>query len=203
MKLYQNNTAPNPRRTRIFLAEKGIEIPTVDLDIMTFECQTDEFTAKNPMQRIPVLEFDDGTCLAESIAICRYFEEIQPDPPLFGTDARDKAEVEMWHRRMESEIFITISSVFRHTHPAMAELQVPQVADWAEANRAHLEERLTWLDTVLADRPFVAGERISMADITGVVAIDFMRVLKRKLDDTTPNILRWHKEMAARPSYQA
>lgn len=203
MKLYDSKTAPNPRRTRIFLAEKGIDIPLVPVDIMAKECQTPEFTAMNPMQRLPVLVLDDGTCLSESIAICRYFEELRPDPPLFGVDALDRAMVEMWHRRVELDIFLTVTFAFRHSSAAMAHLQIPQIPDWAAANRDLLEERLGWLDGELAHRPWIAGERFTMADITGVVAMDFMRVVGRRLGDDTPALTAWHARVAARPSYRA
>lgn len=203
MKLYDSRTAPNPRRTRIFLAEKGIALPLVPVDIMKKEAQTAEFTAMNPMQRLPVLELDDGTHLCESIAICRYFEELQPEPPLFGVDPLDRARVEMWHRWIELDVFLTITFAFRHSSEAMAHLQIPQVPDWAAANRELLEERLRWLDGVLAGRPFIAGERFSMVDITAVVAMDFMRVVGRRLGDDTPNLKTWHARVAERPSYKA
>ncbi len=116
MKLYDAKSAPNPRRVRIFAAEKRMAIPTVEVDLNAKENQTPEFRAKNPLGGVPVLELDDGTCIAESVAICRYLEGIQPDPPLMGTDAKDRAIVEMWQRRMELEIFQPIANVFVHTH---------------------------------------------------------------------------------------
>ena len=136
MILYDTKTAPNPRRVRIFLAEKGIDVPVEQIDLMNFGCQTKEFTAKNPMQRVPMLELDDGTCISESVAICRYFEETQPEPPLFGRDAKERAMVEMWNRRVEQHVLFPVASVFRHTSEAMAHLEVPQITAWAEANRA-------------------------------------------------------------------
>lgn len=203
MKLYDYKVAPNPRRTRIFIAEKGIDIPRVDTNLMEKECQTPEFTAMNPMQRLPVLELDDGTCIAESVAICRYLEEIQPEPPLFGTDAKQKGLVEMWNRRMELNLFFPVVMVFRHTNPNMAHLEGPQFPDWGEGNRPRVEKVLTWLDGELADRTFVVGEDFTIADITAVCALDFMKVIGRRLGDDTPNLQRWHAEVAARPSYKA
>ncbi|HXK53398.1 MAG TPA: glutathione S-transferase [Hyphomicrobiales bacterium] len=204
MKLFDNTRAPNPRRARIFLAEKGIEIPTVQLSVVDKECQTPEFVeTKNAMQRIPVLELDDGTCISESVAICRYFEALQPDPPLMGRSPLEQAQIEMWNRRMELDLFWRVTYAFRHTSPAMSHLQIPQVPEWAEANRGYLEEELAWLDGEMAKRPFIAGENFSIADITAVVAIDFARIIGRRLDEATPNLLRWHGEIAARPSYKA
>jgi len=203
MKLYDNKHAPNPRRVRIFLAEKGIDIPTVQVNIMEKECQTPAFTARNVMQRLPVLEFEDGTCLSESVAICRYFEVLHPEPPLMGRGAREMAEVEMWNRRMELDLFWRVTFAFRHTNPAMAELQVPQVPAWGKANGDYLEHALTWLDGELAERAFIAGESFTIADITAICAVGFMRVIGRKIGDDTPNLQRWHEAMAARPSFTA
>jgi glutathione S-transferase len=203
MKLYENKHAPNPRRVRIFLAEKGIEIPTVQVNIMEKECQTPEFTAKNAMQRLPVLEFEDGTCLSESVAICRYFEMLHPDPPLMGRGARGVAEVEMWNRRMELDLLWPVTFAVRHTRPAMAELQIPQVPEWGEANRGFLEKALAWLDAELAGHPYIVGQNFTIADITAICAVGFMRVIGRKIGDDTPNLLRWHEAMAARPSFTA
>jgi len=203
MKLYSNKYAPNPRRVRIFLAEKGIEVPTVEVDIMEKECQTPEFTAKNVMQRLPVLEFEDGTCLSESVAICRYFEALHPEPPLMGRGALGMAEIEMWNRRMELDLLWPVTYAVRHTKQAMAELQVPQVPEWGEVNRNILEKTLTWLDSELARRPFIAGQDFTIADITAICAFGFMRILGRKIGDDTPNLKLWHEAMAARPSFSA
>ena len=135
MKLYEEPRAPNPRRVRIFLAEKGIAVPRVSIDINKMEHKTPEFAALNPFQRTPTLQLDDGTVIAESIAICRYFEEVQPDPPLFGIGAVGKALVEMWQRRIEFGLLLAVAAAFRHLHPAMAQMEVPQVTAWGEANK--------------------------------------------------------------------
>lgn len=203
MKLYDTARAPNPRRVRIFLAEKGIQVPTEQVDIMGKMAKTDAFTALNPLQRVPVLELDDGTVIAESVAICRYFEEIQPDPPLMGRSAVEKAQVEMWNRRVEFGVFAAVASAFRHAHPAMSGLEVPQVKEWAEANRPKALEAMKFLDGVLADRPFVAGELFTIADITLLCAIDFARVPKIAIADEHVNLARWHAEVSSRPSAKA
>src|SRR6478736_6340323 len=156
MKLYDSQTAPNPRRVRVFLAEKGVQVPIEQVDITTAANRAPEFRAKNPLGTLPVLELDDGTCIAESVAICRYFEELHPDPPLMGTSARDRALVEMWQRRMEFELFIPIIQVFRNTHPFFAG-RIPQVAEYGDVSRKTAEARMAWLDGVLADRAFIAG----------------------------------------------
>jgi glutathione S-transferase len=202
MKLYDSKTAPNPRRVRILLAEKGIEIPTVEVDIGKGETRTEEFRRKNELGVLPVLELDDGTCIAESVAICRYFEETHPQPPLMGTDARDRALVEMWQRRIELEVFLPILQVFRNTHPFFKG-RIPQVAAWGEVNRAHAEKQLAWLDRVLADRPFIAGERYTIADITALCGIDFGRVSKIRIQPEQKNLNRWYEAVAARPSAKA
>ena len=203
MKLFDGGRAPNPRRVRVFMAEKGIEIPLEQVDIARREHKTDGFTALNPMQRIPALLLDDGTVIAESIAICRYLEEMRPDPPLFGRDPVECGLVEMWQRRIEFELLGAVAAVFRHTHPAMAELEVPQVPAWAEANRGRIEAFLDLLDRHLADGDFLCGAYFSVADITGLVALDFMRLPKIPLRDELTHVRRWRDALAARPSAAA
>jgi glutathione S-transferase len=202
MKIYDSQTAPNPRRVRIFLAEKGINVPYEQVDIAAAANRAPEFRGKNPMGTLPVLELDDGTCIAESMAICRYFEELHPDPPLMGTSARDRALVEMWQRRMEFELFIPITQVFRNTHPFFAG-RIPQVAEYGEVSRKTAEARMTWLDGVLADRAFIAGDRYTVADITALCAIDFGRVSKIRIQPEQPHLTRWHGSVSARPSAKA
>lgn len=203
MKLIDGGRAPNPRRVRIFLAEKGIEVPLQPLDIGALEQKTDAFRAVNPMQRVPVLVLDDGTAISESVAICRYFEELQPDPPLMGTGPLGKALVEMWNRRMELNLMAAVAAAFRHLHPAMVEMEVPQVAAWGEANKAKVMEMLEWLDSELADRPFIAGDAFTIADITAMVAVDFMKPAKLTVPDDHTNLRRWHEEVSSRPSATA
>lgn len=202
MRLYDARTAPNPRRVRIFLAEKGISVPVEQVDIVSAQNRSAEFRAKNAMGTLPVLELDDGTTIAESVAICRYFEELQPEPPLLGTDAKDRALVEMWQRRMEYEVFLPITQVFRNGH-AFFKGRIPQVPEYGEVCRKHAEQRLEWLDGVLADRPFVAGERYTIADITALCAIDFGRVSNIRVTPEQPNLARWHAAVSSRPSAKA
>ena len=200
MKLYDGGRAPNPRRVRIFLAEKGIKVPVEQVDFGAMAQKSSAFTALNPIQRVPVLVLDDGTVIAESIAICRYFEELNPEPPLFGRGALEVAQIEMWNRRLELHLLFPVAHVFRNSHPAMKDLEVPQVPAWAEANKPRVAEFLAIFDRELKARPFVAGERYSVADITGLVAVDFMRLARLAVPEDCANVRRWHAKVAARPS---
>ena len=202
MKLYDSALAPNPRRVRIFLAEKGIEVPTVSVDIIKAENRQPAFLAKNPLGGVPVLELDDGTTLSESTAICRYFEEAQPNPPLLGTDARDRAIVEMWLRRVEFEVAFPIMQTFRNTHDFFKG-RIPQVAEWGAVCRKQALEQLAWLDGEMANRSFVAGDRYTIADITLLIGIDFGRVSDIRIDPEHKNLTRWYGEVSSRPSARA
>ena len=197
MKLYDIKTAPNPRRVRIFLAEKGISVPIEQVDMMASQHKTPEYTAINPLQRVPALVLDDGTVITESIAICRYFEVEQPEPPLFGTGAKDIALVEMWNRRCEIHFFANVAAVFRHLHPAMKEFEVPQLPEYAEAMRPRAIWFLELLDKELGTREFVAGDRFSVADITALCAVDFMKPARLKMPEGTANVQRWHAAVSA------
>jgi glutathione S-transferase len=202
MKLLDSKLAPNPRRVRIFLAEKGIDVPVEQVDIASAENRKDPFLRKNPMAGVPVLELDDGRFLSESVAICRYFEGHHPDPPLMGVDATDAAFVEMWNRRMELEILSNIAAPFRHTHEFFKG-RIRQVPEWGAACREEVVERLAWLDGELADREFVAGDRYTIADITLLCAIDFGRVSQIKIGPDQKNLQRWHEAVSSRPSASA
>ena len=202
MKLYDSALAPNPRRVRVFLAEKGIEVPTVQVDIGKAENRNPEFLAKNPMGTLPILELDDGTIIAESVAICRYFEEIQPEPALMGTDARDRAIVEMWNRRMEFEIALPVMQTFRNTHDFFKG-RIPQVPEYGEVSRGWAAKRFEWLDAELANREFVAGGRYTIADITALVGIDFGRVTDIRIRPEQKNLQRWYDAVSSRPSAKA
>ena len=203
MKLYDSKMAPNPRRTRIFLAEKGVSVPTEQVDMMKMEHRTPEYTAINPLQRMPVLVLDDGTVIAESLAICRYFDTLHPEPPLFGVGAKEMALVEMWSRRVENNFFATVAAVFRHLHPAMKELEVPQVPAWAEANKPRVTQFLELLDDQLGKHEFIAGERFSVADITALCTVDFMKPARLPVPEGAANVKRWHAAVSARPSAKA
>lgn len=200
MRIIETKRAPNPRRVSIFLAEKGIDVPREERDLMTGELRGDDFAAFNPWQRVPVLVLDDGTAISEFVAICRYFEEVQPEPPLFGTGSVGKAEVEMWNRRVELGLLAAIASVFRHLHPRMAHLEVPQVTAWGEANKDKVESELARLDRRLAQSEFIAGAGFSIADITALVAIDFLKPAKLPPPAGHRHVMRWYSQVSARPS---
>ena len=203
VKIYDFPFAPNPRRVRIFLAEKNIQMVYVHVDLMKGESRTVEFIEKNPMGGLPVLEFDDGTYLTESVAICRYFEGVQPQPPLMGVDPRDIAFVEMWNRRAELEIFHPIANFLQHTHPMFKE-RIKQIPEFAEMRRDHGLKRIEWLDSILAQRQFVAGDRYTIADITAQVGIDVgINLGGLKLPDGVRHIKRWHEAVSSRPSAKA
>jgi glutathione S-transferase len=203
MKLYDGGRAVNPRRVRIFLAEKGINVPIEPVDIATQQHRTEAFAAINPMRRLPALVLDDGTVIAESVAICRYFEALQPDPPLFGRGALEVAMVEMWNRRAEFHLMGPVTTVFQHLHPFMKPLVNPQVPDWGEANKPRVFEFLQFLDSELKNRPYIAGNEFTIADITALTAVDFMKVPKLPLPDEFANVRRWHANVSARPSATA
>ena len=202
MKFYDSRMAPNPRRTRIFLAEKGVNLPTEQVDMMKMEHRTPEYTAINPLQRMPSLVLDDGTVITESIAICRYFEAVQPEPALFGRGAKEIAQVEMWNRRCEINFMANVAAVFRHTHPAMKDMEA-QVPEWGEANRPRVFDFLGLLDRELKDRLFVAGDHYTVADITALVAVDFMRPAKLIMPEELANLRRWHAQVSERVSATA
>jgi glutathione S-transferase len=203
MKLYDGGRAPNPRRVRIFLAEKGIAVPTEQMDLGALQQRSAAYTAINPMQRVPALVLDDGTVIAESIAICRYFEALKPEPELFGNGALDSALVEMWNRRAELHLFFPVASIFQHLHPAMSRMVDPQVPAWGEANKPRVIEFLEFLDRELKDRDYVAGHGYTVADITALVAVDFMRVSKLAVPENLANVRRWHQAVSTRPSAAA
>jgi glutathione S-transferase len=203
MKIVQTRAAPNPRRVRIFLAEKGIEVPFEEVDVLQGALKTPAFAAVNPFQRVPVLVLEDGTAIAESIAICRYFEELKPEPALFGTGPLGVASVEMWSRRMDLGLLLSVAQAFRHLHPVMAKLEVPQVAAWGEANKPRALEILRIMDDQLGHRRFLAGEDYSVADITALVAIDFMKPARIERPPALKNLARWYEEVSRRPSAKA
>ncbi len=200
MKLYDGGRAPNPRRTRIFLAEKGLKLPIEPVDLGALEHLKPQYAAINPLKRVPALVLDDGTVLTESVAICRYFEVLHPEPCLFGRGALESARVEMWNRRLELNLLFAVAQVFRHSHPAMREMEVPQVPAWAEANKPRIMEFLNIVDRKLADRRFITGEVFTIADISGLVALDFMKPAKLSVPNELRHVRRWHAELNARPS---
>ena len=203
MKLYDFGRAPNPRRVRIYLAEKGVTVPTEQIDLGAMQHKTKAYAAINPLQRVPALVLDDGAVITESIAICRYFEVLNPSPPILGTGALEQAMVEMWNRRLEQNLFFPVSQVFRHLHPAMKDMEVPQVVPWGEANKPRVATLLSILERQLEIGSFVCGANYTVADITALVAIDFMKPAKLTVPSEYRNIVRWHAEVSARPSAKA
>jgi len=204
MLLYHDKRAPNPRRVRIFLAEKGVAYDTIEVSIAALAHQSEEFRLKNPLALLPVLELSDGRILRESIAICRYVEEaIQPEPNLFGADAWERAQIEMWNRHAELELLWPISQVFRNTH-AFWKDRIKQAPEFAQIMRELVAERFGFFDRSLASRPFLAGERFTVADITALCAIDFGKVSEIRIDAAKhANLAAWHARVTERPSSKA
>jgi glutathione S-transferase len=194
---------PNSYRVRIFLAEKGIDMPKADVDIMKGEQREAAFLKLNSLGRIPVLELDDGTAISESIAICRYFEALQPEPALFGADPVSQATVEMWNRRAEIELFGTVADVPLHTAPMFAN-RLTQFPAFAETQRQAAAGKWAWLDRELADgRPFLAGEAFSVADITAAVAAWLGEFFEAERPASLVHVNRWLERVQSRPSWQA
>ncbi len=202
MKLYDTQPAPNCRRVRVFLAEKDLEVPLEPVDLVAMENRKPPYSEKNPLSQVPMLELDDGTLITESVAICRYFEELHPDPPLMGVGATDAALVEMWNRRMEHEVLIPVMSIFRHGHEFFAE-RIEQVPEFSEASRRLAQKRLEWLEGELGEREFVAGTNFTIADITLMTGIDFGKVSKFRLGEEMTNLRRWYDAVSSRPSASA
>jgi glutathione S-transferase len=208
MKLYDFALAPNPRRVRMFLTEKSVEIPVIQVNTREREQFEESFMAVNPLSMVPVLELDDGTCIAESVAICRYIEELHPEPPLMGTDAKDKAIVEMWNRRVEFMGYAPTAEVVRNALPMFEDRGlsgvpggVPQIPALVERGKQSLGRFFALLDRQLADNPFVAGEAFTIADISAFVTIEFAKRAEVEIPGRgAENVVRWHTEIASRPS---
>ena len=207
MKLYHDLRAPNPRRVRIYLAEKdlaarGVAIELVEVSIAARANEAPAYLEKNPLGLLPLLELDDGRIIRESIAICRYFEELYPEPPLFGEGAWERAQVEEWSRHAELLLLVPIAQVFRNTHAFWAG-RIPQIAEAGALARAQVEQRMGWLDGVLADRRFLAGDRFSIADITALCGLDFGKISNLRIKPEHAHLSRWHAEVSSRPSAKA
>ena len=209
MKLYDYHRAPNPRRVRIFSAEKGIEFEKVEIDLGSKQQMEAEYRSLNSRLSVPALELDDGSILTESVAICRYLEEIHPEPALFGTGAFGKATVEMWHRRVELEGLIPISEAVRNSVEFFAGRAMPgpldfeQIPELAERAKKRVTFFYNMLDKRLTDSTYIAGDEFSIADIAALVGIDFAKVIKRRIGDNQTALQRWHNEVSARPSAKA
>ncbi len=194
---------PNSYRVRIFLAEKGLDVPKVDVDLMKGEHKAPGFFKLNSLGQVPVLELEDGTVITESIAICRYFEALRPAPALFGTDPVSCGKIEMWNRRAEIELFGTVGDVALHSDPFFAG-RVPQFPAFAEAQRAAVPGKWAWLEREMADgRPFLAGEEFSVADITGSVVAWLGNAFGMAVPADLKNVNRWLERVQDRPSWQA
>jgi glutathione S-transferase len=199
MKIYDFKLAPNPRRVRIFLAEKGISVPFEEVDIFKGINRQPEFLKKNSLGGIPVLELDDGRYLAESVAICRYFELLHPEPPLFGKGAFEQANVEMWNRRIELAVLVPVGLVWGHSHE-LTRARIKQIPEMGEQSRNIVEQRYQWLDGELADRQFIAGDKYSIADITAMVVLDFAKFNNISVQPDQKNLTRWYQTVSSRPS---
>lgn len=203
MKLYgAPMPAPNPRRVRIFLAEKGIDLPETPLDLRKREHKSDEHRGRNSLGQVPTLELDDGVCISETVAICRYFEEVQTQPPLFGVTPAEKANVDMWVRRIEFIMMTPVGNFWRHAHPYTAAL-LTQYKDFGESNRAAYVGAQRWLDRELDGRCFVAGDAYTMADICALSTMDFASWIGLKPEPELANLAAWHERVSGRPSASA
>ncbi len=202
MRLYNHAVAPNPRRVRIFAAEKGIELVLEEVDILAGQSRTPEFLAKNSSGAVPVLELDDGSYLSESVAICRYLEGLHPEPNLLGRDLREQAEVERWNRRMELELFGPIGRTVQNTSPIF-QGRFKQFPEYGETQRVVVNQRLERMDHELNGNDFVAG-RFTIADITALVAIDIGgRLAEIRISPELSHLTRWYDKVSNRPSARA
>lgn len=204
MKLYTSQRAPNPRRVRWVLAEKGVtDVEIVEIDIMAGEHRAPAYRDKVGVPHVPALELDDGTCVSESIAICRYLEALYSEPNLFGHDAREHAVVEMWTRRCEFYLANPMMLTVRHSHPALAALEATQTPQIADYNKVTAERFMRMLDRHLAGRDFIALDRFTMADIVACVGLDFARLIKYRPPEELANLARWYEACRARPAAKA
>lgn len=204
MKLYTSHRAPNPRRVRWVMAEKGIEdVEIVEIDIMVGEHRTPDYRAKVGVPHVPALELDDGTVFSESLAIGRYLEAVYPEPNLFGHDAREQAVIEMWTRRCEFYLANPIMLNVRHSHPALAALEATQVPQVADYNKLAAEKYMRSLDRRLAEHEFIAEDRFTIADIVAVVGLDFARLIKYRPPEELTHLARWLEACRARPAAKA
>jgi glutathione S-transferase len=203
MLLYHDPRAPNPRRVRIFLAEKGVAYDTIEVSIAAAEHQKPEFRRKNPLSLLPVLELEDGRVLRESMAICRFLEETYPEPNLFGADVWERALIEQWNRHAELELLLPIAQVFRNTN-AFWNGRIRQAPEFGEIMREQVCGRFDWLEGELSQREYLAGPRFTVADITALCAVDFGKVSNLRIKaETHPQLAAWHARISARPSAKA
>ncbi len=196
------NPAPNPRRVRIFAAEKGIDLPMRDLSIPAREHKSDEFLALNPRGQTPALQLDDGTVISESIAICRYLEALHPETPLFGSSPLEQAMIEMWSRRVEMILMPPIGAVWVHTHAFTARLPGRNL-EWGEANRPRIDDAMRFFDAAFDDREFLAADCYTIADILLLTTVDFAGFIGISMPDDLASLRAWHTRVSARPSSAA
>lgn len=196
------NPAPNPRRVLLYLAEKGLTVPTTDLSLYKREHKAPEFVQKNGRGQVPTLELDDGTIIAESISICRYFEALHPSPPMFGTTPLEIAHIDMWLRRVETVLMTPVGMVWVHTHPLTAKLLTQFVA-WGEDNRPRALDAMRWFDAQLAGKQFLAGPSYSIADIALLTTIDFAAFIGVPMPAECDHLHRWHQRVSTRPNARA
>lgn len=197
------NPAPNPRRVRIYLAEKDISVPIVPVSIVKGEHKASEFTAKYAPGQLPVLELDDGRMIGESISICRYFELMHPETPLFGATATEMAEIDMWIRRVEFSLMSPVSQVWKHTHPFTARVVKPQYTEFGESNRAPAVQAMRQMDKALGSGGYIAGSAFSVADIALLTTIDFADFIGLPMPGDVPALKDWHARVSARASAAA
>ena len=202
MKLYnEDNPAPNPRKVRIFLKEKGLSIPMEHVRMMRREHKAPEYLKKNSLGQVPVLELDDGSFLSESLAICRYLEELNPKPPLFGCDPVERANVEMWIRRSEFRLWGPMAQVWINADPRTAAVNPNQFKDYGEHSRKVVKNAMRWIDSELADgREFLVDSYFSMADIVLLCGIDFAKFVEMDIPEEAKHLRAWHARVSARPS---
>jgi glutathione S-transferase len=203
MKLYDSRRAPNPRRVRWFMAEKGIDdIEIVDVDLLAGAHRTPEYVGRAGIAQAPALTMDDGTTITESIAICRYLESLHPEPNMFGRDAKETAVIEMWMRRAELLCAMPLMLAVRHTHPALAALET-QVPEVAASNRAQAERALGLFERRLGDSPWIGADRVTIADGVLYVGMEFARLVKFAIPDEFPRLAAWQGALRERASGMA
>ncbi len=206
MKFYDCSSAPSPRRARMFIAEKGLDLETLQVDLMNGEQFTPEFRRINPRCTVPVLELDDGTMITENQGIARYFEEICPQPVLLGGSAKEKALVASWNARAEFEGLLAVGECVRNSFSGFENrgltgpLDYAQIPALAKRGRRRTAEFLALLDEQLADKEFICGANFSMADICAYVTVDFARWIKVPVQEEQRHLTRWYAAIKARPS---
>lgn len=204
MKMFDCAGAPSPRRVRIFLAEKEItDIPMEQVDVFAGEQKNPEFLARNPYGAVPVLELDDGTCVSETMAICRYVEETRPGVKLLGETPQETATIEMWQRRVENSLFDKVAAYFHHATEGLGELEPFQVAEWGHQSKKTALGAMQRLDERLQENDFIAGKNFTVADITALCGIDFATALGIQMPSGLVNLAEWHQRVSARASAAA